>query len=313
MTYTSRDLTCIVPTKDRPQKVANLLDTLAKQTALPGRVLIIDGGHSVQHVVNSFSDRLLVERHPCHPPGQIRQRNLGISMLDKAAKLVAFLDDDLELEPDAIENMIELWNRVESETAGIGFNVVNERPCRNSLLDYLSLRGSSCPGVVLCSGANTSFAHLKKETRVQWLGGGYTVWRKAILDIYPQNSIRTSWAIGEDLRFSYPIGKKYPLYACAAARVRHEHVIDQVPPAQVFRYRGYKKVVAQFYFVSQNQELSRIACLWTLATGVAAALCRGAFLREKAVIQESLGRATAFGSCLGALFGFTDLKKALED
>lgn len=312
MLYDSCDLTCIIPTKDRPQKVANLLETLAGQTCPPGRVILIDGGQSIQDVVRSYAQRLHVEWLPCHPPGQIRQRNLGLSLLKEDARLVAFLDDDLELESTAIETMLAFWNSVEPETAGVGFNIVNDSPPPNTFLYRASLR-CGAPGTVCRSGANVSFSLLNRDCRVQWLGGGYTVWRRAILDTFPQDSLKTSWAIGEDLRFSYPIGKRYPLYVCSGARVRHEHVYDQAPPARVFRYRGLKKVLAHYYFVRQNPELSRGACLWTLATGAAAALCRGGLHRDQALFQDGLGRLEALGICIAAQAGFADIKSALED
>jgi glycosyltransferase involved in cell wall biosynthesis len=52
-------------------------------------------------------------------PGQIRQRNLGLVHMDERTPLIGFLDDDLILEPDALERMIEFWNRAEPDTAGV--------------------------------------------------------------------------------------------------------------------------------------------------------------------------------------------------
>ena len=89
----------IVPTKDRPEKLATLLESLASQDTRPGRILVIDGGRSVADVVARFAGRLHVEHHVCQPPGQIRQRNLGISLVDDSTPLVASLDDDIVFEP----------------------------------------------------------------------------------------------------------------------------------------------------------------------------------------------------------------------
>lgn len=55
----------LVPTKDRPEKLKNLLESLAHQTELCGRVIIIDGGDSVRDVVMAVADRLPVEYREC--------------------------------------------------------------------------------------------------------------------------------------------------------------------------------------------------------------------------------------------------------
>lgn len=48
----------------------------------------MDGGKGVRDEVMGFSDRLPVAYYECQPPGQIRQRNMGISLLDDHTSLV---------------------------------------------------------------------------------------------------------------------------------------------------------------------------------------------------------------------------------
>ena len=168
----------------------------------------------IEDDVLCFRDRLPVEYFHCEPPGQIRQRNLGLVHMDERTPLIGFLDDDLILEPDALERMIEFWNRAEPDTAGVGFNVVNAPPYRTSWLARLFVR-SPAPGRVLRSGYNSRIDAIDHDIRTQWLGGGYTVWRRDILAQYRQPELRTRWAIGVDIRFSYPVGKQHPLYVCA--------------------------------------------------------------------------------------------------
>ena len=44
--YSAQDVAFIIPTKDRPEKIKNLLDSLARQTVVCSRVIIVDGGES---------------------------------------------------------------------------------------------------------------------------------------------------------------------------------------------------------------------------------------------------------------------------
>ena len=308
--YSGRDLAWLIPTKDRPQHLRGLLESLAAQTVSCGRVIVVASGASVQDVVESFGNRLPVEYFHSEP-GQIRQRNLGMRHLDESNALVGLLDDDLVLEPDALEKMIELWNRVEPDTAGVGFNIVNAPPYGSRLTRLFV--PPSAPGRVLRSGYNARIDAIQKDIRTQWLGGGYTVWRRVILQQNPQSELRTRWAIGEDIRFSYAIGKRHPLYVCAAAKAHLVPTLDQAPPHAVHRYRGRKGAIAAFYFASSHPELSRAACLGVLAAKCAGQFVGAALRGDGAGLQASLGQAEAIGICIRSMLDRADLRAALED
>jgi len=311
--YKARDLSLIIPTKDRPEKIKNLMKNIAAQTASCGRVIVVDGGKSVMDVVLSFSDRLDVEYYECRPPGQIRQRNIGIGMLNAENRLVGFLDDDLMLEANAVEEMIALWNSVDAETAGIGFNIVNEPMHQYSKLRHFFCMDHVSMGRVLSSGINTSINNISNDIKTQWLGGGYTVWRHQILNEFPQKNLNTKWAVGEDLRFSYPIGKQYPLYVSARAKVHHHHIHDQAAPGKLYGYRGRKVAMASVYFVLSHKELSLFACYWMLSCLAAGKFIKGFAAGDNNAVSESTGY---FHGIFGSLFyiaGLRDRARMLED
>lgn len=312
-TYTGSDVAMLLPTKDRPQKVADLLESLTIQGVAPGRVIVIDGGESIEDTLARFADRLPVEYVACHPPGQIRQRNMGISMLDEATPLVCFLDDDLVFAPDALERMIDFWNSQEEMPAGVGFNITNAPPPRSSLWRKLLLMNGAEPGRVLVSGYATSINNLMAPARTQWLGGGYTIWRRDILLEYAQEPVNTSWAVGEDLRFSYPIGKQHPLFICAEAKVRHEHLYDQAPQDRVFEFKGRKRVLWSFHFVSSHPELSRAACLWMHGGRSVFNLLHGLLTRNTPMTRDAKGALRGVGMCIKSWLGRLDLQSAIED
>jgi glycosyltransferase involved in cell wall biosynthesis len=313
MTYTGQDIAFIIPTKDRPQKIANLLKSFAGQRIMCGRLIIINGGQDIEDVVTEFTRILPIEYHNCQPPGQIRQRNMGLALLDSRTKLVGFLDDDIVLEPKAMGKMIECWNSVGKDTAGIGFNIVNIPQHQHSFLKGLMMSSSPIPGSILSSGVNVPFQNIKSDISTQFLGGGYTIWRREIIEEYHQETLNTRWAWGEDVRYSYPIGKKYPLYVCAAAQVRHEHVYDQAPPAHVHQYQGRQGAIAIFYFASSHSELSRPASLWMLSASAVANFVVGSVTLNPSLLKYATGRIEGIFICLKAILGFTDLRKEMED
>lgn len=298
--YTGKDVAFIIPTKDRPEKLKNLLNSIAGQDEVRGRVIVVDGGKSVEDVVMGFSDRLPVEYYQCQPPGQIRQRNMAISLLDNRTPLVGLLDDDIVLEPEALGVMISFWNQCEPDTAGVSFNIVNAPLEQCSWLKSAFLLGSPEPGRVLKSGMTSSNCNVSKDVKVQWLCGGATIWKQEILKKFLHREISSRWAIAEDLIFSYPVGKKYPLYVCADAKCRHEHQIDYVSKAK-HRFHGYTQTIWLFYFVESNKELSRFLFLWILLVKIMGRFATGIFTLRNAPIEFAAGQVQ------GAVKGLTSL------
>ncbi|VEN74477.1 putative Glycosyltransferase, group 2 family protein [Candidatus Desulfarcum epimagneticum] len=303
----------IIPTMNRPSKLQELLFSITRQTVSCGRIIVIDGAESAKPVIDNFHKKLPVEYFKSLMPGQIRQRNIGIDKLKAENRLVGFLDDDLVLEENAIEEMIFLWNSLDIQIAGIGFNIVNAPVHRHSKLKSFFCMDHIDMGRVLSSGMNTSINNISTDMKTQWLGGGYTVWRHEVLKEFPQKALNTKWAVGEDIRFSYPIGKKYPLYVSGKAKVRHHHVYDQATPAKLYRYRGRKVAMAFVYFVLSHKELSVFACYWMLFFLAMGKCVKACITGQKNGIDESVGLFYGFFESLFYVFGAIDIKNMLED
>jgi len=253
--YKGKDIAVVIPTKDRPAKVGNLLTSIQAQSIPCGRIIIIDGSESAQSVARTFESVLPVEYYRCRPPGQIRQRNMAIGLLTPETPLVCLFDDDIVLCDLALETMLDFWNCHSQATAGVSFNVMNNTPDRfTRLLEFIS-GGRISGGRVFKSGLTTSNCQVPHDLRTQWLCGGATVWRQEILRRYSHREIPARWAINEDLVFSYPIGKQFPLYVCAAAQVRHEHEYDYAATDQ-FHFKGMYETMWRIYFIRRNPELS---------------------------------------------------------
>jgi glycosyltransferase involved in cell wall biosynthesis len=261
--YTASDISFVIPTRDRPEKLHATLTALATQSVRCGKVIVAASGSDISSVVFPFQGQLDVTYIHCDEPGQIAQRNRGLKLLDPKVKLVGFLDDDIILESEALGIIVSFWNRVEPNTAGISFNIVNKDPGRVSLWRRMAEKLIP-PGRVFMSGFSAPTSALRASVRSSRLRGGATIWRKAILDEFKQNDTRTSWAICEDLIFSYPISKKYPLYYCAEARVLHDHEIDRSANRSIHFVRGESWALWHLYFVTLNRDLSVPAYAFTV-------------------------------------------------
>jgi hypothetical protein len=258
-----------------------------------------------------YAGRLPVEHHVCQPPGQIRQRNMGIALLDQRTPLVASLDDDIVLEAGAVAAMIAFWNRCEPDTAGVSFNIVNVPPEPRSRVKELLGLSAPEPGRVLRSGATTANTSVERDVRVQWLCGGATVWQLDVLRRFTHADVPARWAIGEDLIFSYPVGRERPLYVCAAARVRHEHVFDYAVNTP-YRFHGRTRTLWLFYFIESNRELSRLAFLWMMTLTTLGKFALGAATLRGSLIQFALGQIEGVSAGVIALARGEGLASAIE-
>jgi len=229
--YSAKDFAIIIPTKDRPLQVKRHLQSLVDQNCELGRVIVVASGQNIKDIVLDFKDSLPVEYY-MGESGQITQRNFGIKLLGKESKFVAFLNDDCIFQNNSLKHMINFIRSVDDETAGISFNRIlvdnNEMPL---LMDKIFRLKS---GEVNSLGIAKPIINLKNNKQVNFLHGGYTIWKRHILEKYYQEPINSSWAQSEDLRYSYPIGKKYKLFVCSKAKIQ---------------------VLSHLVFVNQNKEL----------------------------------------------------------
>ncbi len=312
--YSGQDLVLIVPTKDRPHQVRNLLNSIYIQAVYPNSIVVVDYGGNSESVVKDFEQKLPLTYISSPIGGQIYQRNLGISLVQSSHRLIGFLDDDLVLGHDALSQMIDFWNAAPPDTGGVGFNIINCPPFRFSPLFSLAFLSSPKPGDILISGYNSSIQNIPTSTRVRWLGGGYTVWSAEILKVNQQEPLKTHWAIGEDLRFSYPIGRSSPLFVNASAKVRHEHVYDQAPGLSVYYYRGKKSVISIYYFVNlYRPQFSLAACFWMLLVKFNLRLISGVVKFNLGIFIQGLGEMAGFFLCFILMIRKSNILPNLED
>lgn len=220
MIFTGSDLAILVPTKDRPEKMRALLESIRCQQFSPGQIVIVAAGKDVGFLKEEFSD-LPIDYTCLEVGGQIRQRNAGLKNLKKEIKLAALLDDDVVLRENALRAMLDLFNK-NNELGAACFNVVNIEPFRFSRLKYLFNMVGKNIGEVTRAGYNTRITHVAKDCPVKWIIGGAAVWRREILEKHPhEGEDRSHYAINEDVYYSFPLSLRYPFAVCAEAQLEH--------------------------------------------------------------------------------------------
>src|SRR4029453_15723924 len=115
----------VVPTKDRPEDLRKMLASLAAQTRRPDQGIVVDGSDPPVREVGEQASALGAEYVREFPPSLARQRNAGMARLRGDITLAGYLDDDIVLEPDAVQRMLEFWQNAGADTGGAAFTITN--------------------------------------------------------------------------------------------------------------------------------------------------------------------------------------------
>ncbi len=105
MTKLRHKIAFIVPTRNRPDLLTKLLQSLQEQTVEANQVIVVDGSDQpVEPEIKQFLSPT-VSYLRVFSPSLTKQRNEGIKALHEDITLVGYLDDDIVLERDAVEDI----------------------------------------------------------------------------------------------------------------------------------------------------------------------------------------------------------------
>ena len=268
---TAKSMAIVCATMGRPDKIRNLIASIAENSIHPGQILIADGGHNLKSVVAEFSDTLNLTCLYCPEKGQIVQRNFAHQHLASQIHIVLHLDDDIILYPDALRSALSCWNNLINKSdkdlkskplAGMALNIVGHPRKKNDLFRNLALMKVEPQGRVWCSGFASPHAPVDENCFTDWLIGGATMWSREVLGLHEHPlSFRTRWAFCEDVLFSYPLSKTYRLAVCAEALVEHnDSYVDHTFSQRIFYART--QVLMRNYLIFLNIDLSKMAFVW---------------------------------------------------
>jgi glycosyltransferase involved in cell wall biosynthesis len=253
------NISIVVCTKDRPDDLRRLLKSLIIQNYAYQDVLIIDGSdNQVKDVVDTFVGSLPIRYWHVRPPGLTKQRNFGIANLNPDTEWVGFLDDDLELEPNCIVNLVN-YLKSTPKIKGAGLRINDQRDLGKNYLREFMLIDSYPGGVVTKSGSAAPIRPYNTAVETGWLYGGATFWNKKVLEEFKFDEWFSGIGYCEDLDFSYRVAKKYNLAVCGEARCYHHH---RMPGIEKMPAMGEWLVVAWWYFARVKNSFNILFVMW---------------------------------------------------
>ena len=288
-------LAIVIATKDRPCELTRLLESIDRQDVKPVETLVVDGGkNSVKDLVGAFSG-LNVRYIRKIPPSLTTQRNVGIRAVKGEATHIAFFDDDVILEKNCLLNMMKFWEKVSSDTVGASFNDVQDAYKGPTLLEKIFMVNAERAGKVMRSGFQSKICSLGNTMPVEWLVGCAMIYKRTIFEDHIFDEWFKGYSYGEDLDFSYMLGKKYKMFLVADAKVKHVNNLEKEESSLSL---GIMQVINRLYFVRKHRELSVPLCYWSCVGLFLNNTIKGFLQRDERYIRRSKGNMKGFVSSI---------------
>jgi len=71
----------LIPTRNRPDKIVNLLKSLSKSSIKPSQVVVVASGTDISEVLSAFKNSLPITYLYTQVTGQIAQKKLGVGLV----------------------------------------------------------------------------------------------------------------------------------------------------------------------------------------------------------------------------------------
>lgn len=221
----------IIPTWNRPGELADCLHSVLRQSIKPTELIIVDDGDlggmplAEQLDAAGIAWKYLKKDRP----GLTASRNLGIR--EARGEVVFFLDDDVVLETDYLEEILRVYEQdSQGKLGGVGGVIANYPPVTalqrvKYLTGRLFLVTGSCEGRIEPSGFCTDYGitgkPLPELLEVDFLPGGVCSFRREVFDQFLFSENYKGYGLGEDKDFSCRVSRTYRLLITPRARLDH--------------------------------------------------------------------------------------------
>ncbi|MGH9729967.1 MAG: glycosyltransferase family 2 protein [Candidatus Acidiferrales bacterium] len=223
-TANSLTVSVIIPTKNRPVDLARTIETLVVQTVAPLELIIVD-----QSAEKSFNQPVPFPLRWIHEPalsGLSEARNAAFKQA--SGDIWLFLDDDVLLEPDFMEEILKPYD---SNVTGVSGIITNYSlpPLRRRLWETVFQRGPFRDErqAIYRNAGRLGDA---KPIRVRQFGGGLMSFRASAIRDQRFDPHLTGASPGEDIDFCAGLPKGSVLLIAPRARLIHNRSPESRDP-----------------------------------------------------------------------------------
>jgi GT2 family glycosyltransferase len=251
-------ISVVTPTFQRPAEVVGLLENLSRQTLLPDEVILVDGAPREEKRTEENVARLIEGlpfrcRYIRNARGTAIQRNAGIDAA--SGSLVAFIDDDVRLEPDFFKTILAVFDDDKENSVGgvVGYRTNQHFTFATAkrwrwyrrlglLTTFEPGRYDFQTGYPINANMQPPFIGVKE---VDFMTTACAVWRRKVFESGLRFDLFfRDYGVLEDAHFALRAGRKWRLLQCGDAKCSELHSLN----GRVNRRKiGYKYVVNYYY------------------------------------------------------------------
>lgn len=253
--------TVVVPTKNRPQDLSNFLNSVALQTLLPKKIVIVDQSNERSNVdFSSVYAGLNIEYlYSPELSGLCAAKNYGVGYME--GDYCCFFDDDIILDPDFFEKIFYHFGN-NPQYYGICGRQKNSKSSRLKVIAFELFH----TGPFRDKRKKCNSGYVKKAlVSTSVLPGGITAYRREVFDKYSFDETLIKYCLGEDMDFSYRVSQEYLLAFATDALALHNH-------SAIGRYDALEayacKVAGYAYFYKKNVKNGHKLSLWLVNLGI---------------------------------------------
>lgn len=292
-------ISIVIPTRNRPADLLRVVESIVRQRRLPDELLIVDQSKddtSENMVTNVFAAHrnciALKYIHDDSIPGLVAAKAAAVPR--SSGDIILFLEDDVVLEEDYIQNMASMFlNRPEMMGA---CGVVSDVPRATVLyrwLFHIFHRGIFCDKRVGIHG-NKNIGR-NEMIPSNYLSGGVSAYRRKVFERVPFDT-QNDFFMLEDIDFSTRAVREFGegnFIINTSARL--SHLMSPVNRAKLAtRHERKVREFICFYKKNHDQRWALITLSWLLV---------GLFLEASIASLNSMHHGPVFGYYKGLLRG----------
>lgn len=237
----------LIASRNRPEKLFNLLKSIDLNDCLPGQVILVSSGDFPEILKNKTWKFELIHQHVDFS-GQVLQKSFGLDFILKKMNWVLFLDDDVYLE----KNFFTKLSFENHDSSVLGFalnhNIFYSKSFINRTHNYIYAKKR---GSLSRSGQPINYIGADSNIEIKWTNG-LSIWSTSIINLYKLNPPSKSYSAYEDVIFSYRISKFGKIVF-----LHNIFVYSQEKTGLRITLANYiTSVYMRYYFVKSNKEFS---------------------------------------------------------
>lgn len=273
-----KEVSVVIPTRNRSEELERLLLSILGQTILPKEIIVVDDSDNLmtKQLIYDFSKffvRKKVRIRYFRRKQNKVQKNVSISAARNfGAKkahgdIVAFFDDDVILEKNYLIEVLNVFEKYPNALGVRGLILnISYSHFWNSLKKIFYYWHAETEKCRMLPSGKTTFAYAPKNViSCEWLIGSNVAYKKEVFNVFYFNEKLLGYSLGEDKEFSYKIHKKFPgsLFLTPFARAYHcpPSPLKNVSKQKIYIITAYP--IGFFYNNIEQTLKNKIIFIWS--------------------------------------------------